>query len=245
MNAVAPVAVRETDPYRVEARAVADALGTDLERGLSAAEAALRLAADGPNELLSAAAVPKWRRLLKQFQDPLIYLLLAAVAISVAAWVLEGAVGVPVDALVITLIVVLNAVLGYVQEAKAADAVAALRAMTEATSTAIRDGETLRIPSRDLVRGDLLVLAEGDRVGADARLVRATALRVQESSLTGESEAVHKTTAPIPSWGGPWSRTPAWAPRWAASPRCWRPPGKIRPPCSGRSAAWGGPSALR
>ena len=199
MNAVTPVAVRETDPYRVEARAVLDALGTDLERGLSAAEAARRLAADGPNELLSAAAVPKWRRLLKQFQDPLIYLLLAAVAISVLAWVLEGAVGVPVDAVVIALIVVLNAVLGYVQEAKAADAVAALRAMTEATSTVIRDGEALRIPSRDLVRGDLLVLAEGDRIGADARLVRATALRVQESSLTGESEAVHKTTAPISS----------------------------------------------
>ncbi len=199
MNVVTPVPVRATDPYRVEARAVADKLGTDLERGLSGTEAARRLAADGPNELLSAAAVPKWRKLLKQFQDPLIYLLLAAVAISVVAWVLEGAVGVPVDALVIALIVALNAVLGYVQEAKAADAVAALRAMTEATSTVIRDGETLRIPSRDLVRGDLLVLAEGDRIGADARLVRATALRVQESSLTGESEAVHKTTAPIPS----------------------------------------------
>ena len=199
MNAVTPVAIPATAPYRVEARAVADALGTDLERGLSAAEAAHRLAANGPNELLSVAAVPKWRKLLKQFQDPLIYLLLAAVAISVVAWVLEGAVGVPVDAVVITLIVVFNAVLGYVQEAKAADAVAALRAMTEATSTVIRDGEALRIPSRDLVRGDLLMLAEGDRIGADARLVRATALRVQEASLTGESAAVHKTTAPIPA----------------------------------------------
>jgi Ca2+-transporting ATPase len=199
MNAVTPVAIRATAPYRMEAGALAGALGTDLERGLSAAEAAHRLAAEGPNELLSVAAVPKWRKLLKQFQDPLIYLLLAAVAISVVAWVLEGAVGVPVDAVVITLIVVFNAVLGYVQEAKAADAVAALRAMTEATSTVIRDGEALRIPSRDLVRGDLLMLAEGDRIGADARLVRATALRVQEASLTGESAAVHKTTAPIPA----------------------------------------------
>jgi len=101
MNAVTPVAIREADPYRVASRAVADALDTDLERGLSAAEAARRLAADGPNELLSAAPVPKWRKLLKQFQDPLIYLLLAAVVISVVAWVLEGAVGVPVDAVVI------------------------------------------------------------------------------------------------------------------------------------------------
>jgi len=117
MDAVTPVPVRATDPYRVEARAVADELITDLERGLSAAEAARRLAADGPNALLSAAPVPQWRKLLKQFQDPLIYLLLAAVVISVVAWVLEGAAGVPVDAVVIALIVVLNAVLGYVQEA--------------------------------------------------------------------------------------------------------------------------------
>ena len=199
MNAATPVAIPATAPYRVEARAVADALDTDLERGLSAAEAARRLAADGPNELLSASPLPKWRKFLKQFQDPLIYLLLAAVVISVVAWVLEGAIGVPVDAVVIALIVVLNAVLGYVQEAKAADAVAALRTMTEVMSTVIRDGEAVRIPSHDLVRGDLLVLAEGDRVGADARLVRATALRVQEASLTGESEAVHKTTARIPA----------------------------------------------
>ena len=142
--------------------------------------------------------MPAWRRFLEQFQDPLIYLLLAAVVISVVAWALEGADGVPVDALVIAAIVILNAIMGYVQEAKAADAVAALRRMIEVTSTVVRGGETVRIPSRDLVRGDLLVLAEGDSIGADARLVQTSALRVLEASLTGESEAVQKTSLVIP-----------------------------------------------
>ena len=102
------------------------------------------------------------------------------------------------DALVIAAIVILNAIMGYVQESKAADAVAALKKMVEITSTVIRDGQTVRITSRDLVRGDLLVLAEGDSIGADARLVQTSALRVLEASLTGESEAVQKTSAVIP-----------------------------------------------
>ena len=192
------VAARGPEPYRTQAAEVAEGLGTDLKQGLTAAEAGRRLAADGPNELRSVPPVPAWRRFLEQFQDPLIYLLLAAVVISVVAWALEGADGVPVDALVIAAIVILNAIMGYVQEAKAADAVAALRRMIEVTSTVVRGGETVRIPSRDLVRGDLLVLAEGDSIGADARLVQTSALRVLEASLTGESEAVQKTSLVIP-----------------------------------------------
>jgi Ca2+-transporting ATPase len=140
---------------------------------------------------------PAWRRLLKQFQDPLIYLLLAAVVVTLLAWFIEGRVGWPVDALVISVIVVLNGILGYVQEAKAADAAAALARMVEATSAVMRDGQLTRVPSAALVRGDLLVLGEGDAVGADARLVRAAALRVQEASLTGESEAVLKDAATL------------------------------------------------
>ena len=198
MTTTSEVAARGPEPYRAHAAEVAEALGTDLERGLTAAEAGRRLAADGPNELRSVPPVPAWRRFLTQFQDPLIYLLLAAVVISVVAWALEGADGVPVDALVIAAIVILNAIMGHVQESKAADAVAALKRMVEITSTVIRDGQTLRIPSRDLVRGDLLVLAEGDSIGADARLVQTSALRVLEASLTGESEAVQKTSAVIP-----------------------------------------------
>ena len=180
------------DPYTQDLDAVATALQVDTASGLTSDEAAKRLEADGPNELRSTPPVPAWRRFLHQFKDPLIYLLLAAVAISVVAWFIEGAHGIPVDGVVIALIIVANSILGFVQENRAADAVAALRGMTEVTSTVVRDGAQQRIPSHDLVRGDVLVLAEGDAVGADARLVQANELRVAEASLTGESEAVTK-----------------------------------------------------
>jgi P-type Ca2+ transporter type 2C len=177
---------------------VAEALAVDLDTGLSSAEAARRIAADGPNELRAAPPVPTWRKILAQFRDPLIYLLLAAVAISLLAWVLGGGHGWPVDAIVISVVVLLNAVLGYVQEARAESAVAALQAMTAVTSAVLRDGRMLRIPSEQLVRGDLLVLAEGDAVGADGRLTEAAALRVLEASLTGESQAVEKNVSALP-----------------------------------------------
>ena len=180
------------DPSVLEVKAVADALDTDLEAGLSSAEASRRLADDGPNELRAAPPVPTWRKILTQFQDPLIYLLLGAVVISLLAWLIEGREGWPVDALVIAAVIVLNAVLGYVQQAKAESAVAALQQMTAVSSAVIRDGQLVRVPSDKLVRGDLLVLSEGDAVGADGRLTKAAALKVQEASLTGESEAVEK-----------------------------------------------------
>jgi Ca2+-transporting ATPase len=186
------------DPFARTEAEVADTLDTDVERGLSAAEAAVRLQQDGPNEIASAPAIPVWRKVLSQFNDPLVYLLTGASAISVMAWTFEGADGWPVDALVIAVIVVLNAVIGYVQEARAGDAVAALQDLSEVSSTVIRDGVNLRLPSSKLVRGDLLVLGEGDSVGADARLVRVGALRVNESSLTGESQAVEKNVAVLP-----------------------------------------------
>lgn len=185
------------DPSLLDADAVARTLGTDLERGLGTEEAAARLARDGRNELRAASREPTWRRVLSQFQDPLIYLLLAAVAITLAAWLIEGRHGWPVDAIVIALVIVLNGGLGYAQEAKAENAVAALASMTAATCSVLRNGELLRIPSAELVVGDVLVLGEGDLVGADARLVRAAALRIQEASLTGESEAVLKDPATL------------------------------------------------
>jgi magnesium-transporting ATPase (P-type) len=181
----------------VDADVVAAQLGVDPATGLSVREAARRLEADGPNELRGKKAIATWRKILAQFQDPLIYLLLAAVAISLVSWVLEGAEGAPVDALVIAAIVVLNAILGYTQEAKAEDAVAALGTMTAASSTVLRGGELRRVPSAELVRGDVLVLSEGDAVGADARLLTASALHIQEASLTGESEAVAKSLATL------------------------------------------------
>ena len=178
---------------------IAKALGTSLEKGLSAQEAAERLAKNGPNELQSAPPTPAWRRVLAQFQDPLIYLLLAAIAVALVAWGVEGWEGWPVDAIVIAIVIILNGALGYLEEAKARDAVAALARMTEATSGVMRDGHLMRVPSAQLVTGDLLVLAEGDNVGADARLIQVASLRVQEASLTGESEAVLKDIAALPT----------------------------------------------
>ncbi len=174
-------------------------LQADIESGLSTREAGRRLAQDGPNTLRAAPPIPRWRRILAQFQDPLIYLLLVAIAIALVAWLIEGRTGWPVDAIVIAIIVVLNALLGYAQEAKARNAVAALSRMTAVTSAVLRDGRIQRIPSAQLVRGDLLLLGEGDAVGADARLIEAASLRVQEASLTGESEPVLKDPATLPA----------------------------------------------
>ncbi|HRO60458.1 MAG TPA: cation-translocating P-type ATPase [Burkholderiaceae bacterium] len=187
------------DPSLVDPVEVARALGTDLELGLSADEARRRLERDGPNELRTAPPIPAWRRFLEQFNDPLIHLLLGAIAISLLAWLVEGRVGWPVDAIVIALIVLLNGLLGFAQEARARDAVAALSRMTAASSSVLRDGQLHRIPSAELVRGDLLVLGEGDAVGADGRLFEAATLRIQEASLTGESEAVVKDPATLPT----------------------------------------------
>ncbi len=186
------------DPWVIEASAVAAAMEVNVETGLSAQEAARRLAQNGPNELRAAPPVPVWRRALAHFQDPLIYLLLAAVAVALVAWWVGGRVGWPVDAIVIAAVVLLNGVIGFVQEANAQNAVAALAKMTAATTTVLRDGRPQRVPSADLVRGDVIELAEGDAVGADARLLLATTLRVQEAALTGESEAVLKAIATLP-----------------------------------------------
>jgi Ca2+-transporting ATPase len=122
------------DPSLGAAADIAAALQTDTEQGLDAAEAARRLAAEGPNTLRSTPPPAAWRRLLAQFHDPLVYLLLGAVAVALGAWAFEGRIGWPVDATVIALIVVLNAALGYFHEARAANAVAALARMTAVTS---------------------------------------------------------------------------------------------------------------
>ncbi len=185
------------DAWRRDAVEVAAALGADVRRGLSAEEGAARLARFGPNRLEEAQRMPAWRKFVGQFADPLIYLLLAAVVVSLVAWVLEGGEAAPYDAIVIAAIVVANAVLGYVQEARAEHAVAALQRMSAATAGVVRDGREERIPAAEVVPGDILTLAEGDAVAADGRLVEAASLTVAEASLTGESEAVLKETGPI------------------------------------------------
>ena len=187
----------ELPPFARPAGEVATELGSNPTSGLTAPEAAQRLASDGPNEFEAVAPTPLWKRFFAQFTDPLVILLLVAIVISTAAWVVEGAVGAPIDSIVILAVLLLNAVIGLVQENKADEAVAALREMTKATTLVIRDGSRQEIASSELVRGDIVVLAEGDQIPADARLINAESLRVIESSLTGESEPVSKSTAPV------------------------------------------------
>jgi len=191
------IALSAPEPWLRDSAVVADELGTDVHQGLSSTDAAARLHEYGPNQLEAAKAVPAWRKFLAQFANPLIYLLLGAVAVSVVAWVVEGADGVPYEAISILVIIVLNAVLGFVQEHRAEEAVAALQRMAAATANVVRDGQEARIPAVDVVPGDILVLGEGDAVSADARLVEAASLKVAEASLTGESEAVLKEVDPL------------------------------------------------
>jgi potassium/sodium efflux P-type ATPase len=188
---------RRVDPSLAEVVDVVAALGTRVDRGLTSVEAAARLERHGPNQLDPAATVAAWRKLLAQFADPLVYLLLAAVVVSFAAWLIEGANGVPFEVIVILVIVVLNAVFGYVQESRAEHAVAALQQMAASTSRIVRDGEEQRVPSSEVVPGDVLLLEEGDSVAADARLVEVASLGVAEAALTGESEPVLKDIAAL------------------------------------------------
>jgi magnesium-transporting ATPase (P-type) len=186
-----------TDPsLRAPSDVVADQ-DSDRERGLSEASARERLVRFGKNELAARPPVPAWRKLLAQFNDPLVYLLLGAVAVSLVAWVAEGAHGVPFDTLVVALIVIANAIIGYAQEARAERAVAALQSMVATTVTLVRDGEQRRLPAAELVPGDIVLLSEGDAVGADARLLEVHDLEVAEASLTGESMPVRKQSAPL------------------------------------------------
>ncbi|HET8777806.1 MAG TPA: cation-translocating P-type ATPase, partial [Candidatus Limnocylindria bacterium] len=180
------------DPSLVDVADVARELRTDPEHGLTAAEAAERLRQDGPNRLATQARTPAWRRFAAQFADPLIYLLLGAIVVSVLAWALDGADGVPIEALVIAGIVLGNGVLSYIQERQAEAAVAALQRMAAPTAHVVRDGDELRIAAEEVVVGDVLVVGEGDAVTADGRLVSSASFTVAEAPLTGESEPVIK-----------------------------------------------------
>ena len=178
---------RVPEAWQRHGHEVAVALGTDPSRGLRRAEARARLKRYGANRLEASERVPEWRKLLRQFADPLIYLLIGAVVVSLIAWLLEGGEAAPYDAIVIAAIVLGNAVLGYVQEARAEQAVAALQRLAAATAGVLRDGREERIPAAEVVPGDVLVLVEGDAVAADGRLLEANALTVSEASLTGKA----------------------------------------------------------
>ncbi|MGK2858831.1 MAG: cation-translocating P-type ATPase, partial [Thermoanaerobaculia bacterium] len=188
--------------YQRPAEELLNALGADAHRGLSAAEARRRLDEYGPNELHAEVPIPAWRKFLAQFQDVLVILLLVASAISGVLWYIERESAIPYEALAIFAIVLLNAILGYVQEARAASAVGALLQMAAAQARVIRDGELQSIAAAEVVPGDLITVEEGDTIPADARVIHSSALQTAESSLTGESLPVSKVIGAIEGHAG-------------------------------------------
>lgn len=177
-------------PYAVPIAEALRQLGSDGRVGLSPAEAARRLEVSGANRLAARPATPAWRVLLGQFDDFMVLVLLGAAAIS-------AVLGEIPDAVAVLAIVVVNAVLGYVQEARAERSLEALRRLTAPAARVVRAGRVTTVPSETLVPGDLLVVEAGDLVPADARLIEATALATEEAALTGESRPVPKDAAPL------------------------------------------------
>jgi cation-transporting ATPase F len=165
-------------------------LKSDPIGGLTPAEVESRLKRFGPNRVSRQEKLSEWVRFLLQFHQPLLYILLAATVIS-------GALGEWVDAAVIFGVVFINAVIGYLQEAKAEKAIDSLAKMVVTEATIRRNGRQQRIPSESLVPGDIVLLQSGDRVPADLHLLRTRSLQIDESALTGESVPVEKDSSPL------------------------------------------------
>ncbi len=175
--------------YREQVPIVFGALHSK-ETGLTASEAAMRLKEDGPNTLPESKPDGLALIFLRQFQSPLIYILLGA---GIVVFIM----GEPVDGSIILAVLFFNAVVGTAQEGKAQNTLRALKKYSETTATTLRDTKELMVPDREVVRGDVVLLQEGEKVPADARVVSVRGLRVDESSLTGESEPVSKVIEPL------------------------------------------------
>ena len=188
-----------TSPYRDTASAVVAALATNSVRGLRDAEAQRRLNQYGHNRLKSAPETPWWKRLLEQFENFLVIILLVAIVISVLEWTLQDPreTALPYEAIVILAIVILNAMLGFIQELRAEKSVRALMALAAPESTVIRDDERQRVATQDIVPGDIVLVEAGDKIPADSRLIEVANLKTDEAPLTGESVPVSKETKPI------------------------------------------------
>jgi Ca2+-transporting ATPase len=195
VNSTSPAA--RTTAYRHPVVDVVAALDSDAERGLSHREAHGRLDRYGRNELTAEKRIPTWRKFLAQFRDVLVVLLLIATAISAGLWLYERDSALPYEAMAIFAVVLLNAVMGYVQQSRAEHAVAALRQMSAANAHVIRDGTRQTVAATELVPGDILLVEEGDTIPADARLIESIALQTAEAALTGESVPVSKDIEPI------------------------------------------------
>jgi len=183
--------------YQTTAAEALAALASDSQRGLTRQEAEARLSRYGRNELAAEKATPAWRRFLEQFQDVLVILLLVATAISASLWLIERETALPYEAIAILAVLLLNAIMGYVQQSHAQQAVAALQRMSAAKASVVRDGAQQSIPAAELVPGDVILVEEGNTVPADARLLDSVALQAAEAALTGESLPVSKDAAVI------------------------------------------------
>ena len=181
--------------YSQEKETVVSELQSDADKGLSTVEAEKRLAANGKNKLAEGKKKTIFRRFMEQLADPMIIILIVAAAISGALAIIEK--HFPTDVIIILAVVLLNAILGVLQESKAEKAIEALQQMSAATSKVIRDGKLTVVHSEDLVVGDIVLLEAGDAVPADARVLESASLQVEEAALTGESVPVNKITEAI------------------------------------------------
>ncbi len=193
LNTEPEVSVNER-PYLETAEAVLSRIGS-AENGLSSAEAARRLEANGPNKLVEAKKRSNILRFFDQMKDPMIIILLVAAALSLITSLYEHEN--PADVFIILFVVVLNSVLGVVQESKAEEAIEALKKMTAAKSKVLRDGEIMTVQSDELVTGDVIILEAGDSIPADGRLIETASMKVEEAALTGESVPVDKQSEAI------------------------------------------------
>ncbi|MEM9451243.1 MAG: cation-transporting P-type ATPase [Cyanobacteria bacterium P01_E01_bin.6] len=177
--------------HQLSAHEVIELFNSNVDIGLLAEDVASRYETYGLNELKLKPGKPAWMRFLLQFHQPLLYILLFA-------GVVKAFLGSWTNACVIWGVTVINAVIGYVQEAKAEGAIASLAKAVTTEATVLRDGQMLQIPSQDLVPGDMVFLGSGDKVPADLRLLKIRNLQVDESALTGESVPVDKSAQPLP-----------------------------------------------
>lgn len=176
----------KTKPYQIGFKNLKETYNTnDFKEGLSSAEAKKRLEENGPNKL-EAKKTPKWKIFFRQFNNMVIYVLIAATLITLLMQHYS-------DSIIIFLVVIINAIIGYYQESNASDALEKIKQMLSIETTVYRDGQRKDIPAEDLVVGDTVFLEAGDNVPADLRIVDSDNLRIQESALTGEANSVAKT----------------------------------------------------
>ncbi len=187
------------NPWSMEGEEVLKQLNAS-RGGLAGPEAAARLQAVGPNRLAEAEKEGLLSRILRQFRDPLIYILLAAAAVtaSLREWVDTG---------VILAVVILNGLIGFIQEGKAQEALSGIRKMLSPSADVLREGQWKKKDAAELVPGDVVRLRPGDRVPADLRLFEVNTLRIEESALTGESLPAEKDPSPVPPEAGVGDRT--------------------------------------